>query len=873
MARRVGAVDWGSTPLGPRAAWPPPLTQAVGLMLVMRQPAFVGWGPEVALVYNDDFASLLGPRHPEALGRPLAEVWPALALAGRSALRGAPQALSDQPLGRDWADPVALTGSLSPLRDGTDRVAGLFGVLADSTRQAMALHAPRADQAQSRAEAENLARILEAFEAADYDTDLLTGEIRPSPRLNALYGYPPDHPLSMADCRARYHPDDLESVRSISAEAKPGEPRFQREFRIHLPDGTVRWVLSRGEILFDDAGRPVRARGAAIDITERKRLDAALRDSEARLRRNQEDLRTIADAVPVQIITLDRDQRYRFVNAEVGRSFGLPKEALHGRTLREQVGERTYARLRPWIERALSGQTVRFEDMEPDRHGPGRHGWTEETYIPRLSANGRVEEIVLVDHDITERKETENALRDSEERLASIFASATVGLSEVSLDGRFLQVNEELCRILGRPREQVLELGIADVTHPDDLPPSLEAVARALEESGPAALDKRYLQPDGRITWANSRITRLRHGAGRPDTLLVVTVDLTARRAAESALRRSERRLRTLIDGIPQIVWRAGQGGRWTWSSPQWTAFTGLAVEDSLGPGWLDAIHPDDHGNVLEAWDLAPERSGFDVEHRLRNADGDYRWFATRARPVREEATGAIAEWLGTSTDIDELRRLQEETHVLVMELQHRTRNLIGVVRSLAERTILGSSGLEEFRSRFRDRLAALARVNGLLAQKDVGQRVTFDELIRIELAGLGAVDGEGHGPQVRLTGPTGLRLRSSMVQTLALGLHELATNALKYGALSRPEGHLEVSWSLVSVGGEDRIRVEWIERGVPPTLTGEPRRGYGRELIERALPYQLRAETTYEIGPEGVRCTITLPVSSTMAAGPRVGG
>jgi two-component sensor histidine kinase len=116
-------------------------------------------------------------------------------------------------------------------------------------------------------------------------------------------------------------------------------------------------------------------------------------------------------------------------------------------------------------------------------------------------------------------------------------------------------------------------------------------------------------------------------------------------------------------------------------------------------------------------------------------------------------------------------------------------------------------------------------------------------------------------------------------VQTFALALHELATNALKYGALSQPEGRLEVTWSLVpGTGGERRLWVEWCESGVEVAVPeGQPaghaidgtpvplRQGYGRELIERALPYQLRAETNYELTPGGVRCSISVPVSSTL--------
>ena len=186
-------------------------------------------------------------------------------------------------------------------------------------------------------------------------------------------------------------------------------------------------------------------------------------------------------------------------------------------------------------------------------------------------------------------------------------------------------------------------------------------------------------------------------------------------------------------------------------------------------------------------------------------------------------------------------------------------------MRSIANHTIAQSNSLNEFRNAFQERLKALARVNGLLSRLNNRERITFGELVRSELSGMGITDA--NNGQVRLTGPENVKLRSSTVQTLALGLHELATNALKYGALSRPDGRLSVSWSVQrTADDEQRLKVEWRERGVP--IQREPgakptRMGYGRELIERALPYQLKAETIYRITPDGVRCTIALPIST----------
>jgi two-component sensor histidine kinase len=216
-------------------------------------------------------------------------------------------------------------------------------------------------------------------------------------------------------------------------------------------------------------------------------------------------------------------------------------------------------------------------------------------------------------------------------------------------------------------------------------------------------------------------------------------------------------------------------------------------------------------------------------------------------------------------------KELAERQQVLVRELQHRTRNLLGVVRSITNRTLEESASLDDFGTTFRERVSALARVNGLLSRLAEGARITFDELLRTELEGHGFPDGKAGNGQVRLSGPNNVRLRSSTVQTLALGLHELITNAVKYGALSKPEGQLSIRWSVQNGAGEQRLEVDWQEDGVPPELVGEgetQRKGYGRELIEKALPYQLNAKTSYTLGPQGVRCSISIPVSSSNGGG-----
>jgi two-component system, chemotaxis family, CheB/CheR fusion protein len=171
------------------------------------------------------------------------------------------------------------------------------------------------------------------------------------------------------------------------------------------------------------------------------------------------------------------------------------------------------------------------------------------------------------------------------------------------------------------------------------------------------------------------------------------------------------------------------------------------------------------------------------------------------------------------------------------------------------------SETFDDFKASYRDRLEVLGRAQGLLFRKKEGDRVTFDELIEAELAAHSIRVGE-NGP-VTLDGPKGVRLRSSTVQTLAMVLHELIANAVRYGALKQPNGRLAVRWSLETVGesGKPSLRLDWKESGV--VMAPFPHRiGQGRELIERALAYQFDARTTYDMEANGVHCTISLPIS-----------
>ena len=632
------------------------------------------------------------------------------------------------------------------------------------------------------------------------------------------------------------------------------------------------------------------------DVTARRHQEARLRESEER----QTFLLTLSDVLrPLDDPTAIHEAAMRLL---VGR-FGVARAtyleiAPEGDTTlpswRDEVdgprasqGGRIPDFIAAHLEALRSGRTVVVGGADDAPRSPGdRAVDTRVAIAVPLVEDGRLVAVVAVEADTprrwtgaqvrvleeiaertwaaVERARAEAALRASEDRFRKFGdASSDVLWMVDAATGRLDYLSSAFERVWGVPRASVMaDLSLwVRMLHPDDRSQAMTALPRAL--AGEAVTQEyRIVRSDGAIRYITDVGFPIRDASGRIVRVGGVAQDLTERRQAEHAVRAAERRQRALIEGVPQLVWRAVDGGHWTWASPQWTAFTGQSEADSRDWGWLAPVHPDDREPTMRIWAGAIERGEFQAEYRLFHAsEGRHRWFQTRATPVRDDA-GDIVEWLGTSTDIHELRELQERQRVLVAELQHRTRNLMGVVRAIFDKTARASVGTTDLRTRFQDRLESLARVQGLLSRLREGDRVTFDELIRTELSAL-----HGGEDRVTLVGPPGVRLRSSTVQTLAMALHELATNAVKYGALGQPGAHLTVAWSFKPSGHDGRpwLHVDWRETAVvmPPSGSRPAGTGQGRELIEQALPYQLDAETSYTLGPDGVHCTISIPVSA----------
>jgi two-component sensor histidine kinase len=329
----------------------------------------------------------------------------------------------------------------------------------------------------------------------------------------------------------------------------------------------------------------------------------------------------------------------------------------------------------------------------------------------------------------------------------------------------------------------------------------------------------------------------------------------------KASLRVSSEMLELALQSASQLAWEVGFDtfDIKTIGDPRSTF--GFDVPANLEK-YLSHVHPEDVSTIMDAYQAAFTGGHVidHLEHRLINpVTAETVWVHATGRLVSENGHARL---VGIARNITTQKKREQQLGVLVGELQHRTRNLISVVAAIADRTLRTSKSFDEFKTSFQDRLGALARVQSLFFRMKEGDRVAFDELLETELSAQSVRIGDDGS--ITLDGPKGVRLRSSTVQTLALVLHELVTNALKYGALKQPNGRLALRWRIGDEGGEPWLHFDWKESGVrmPPAGTAPQGTGQGRELIEQSLRYQFAAHTTYALDADGVHFSLSLPVS-----------
>jgi PAS domain S-box-containing protein len=326
--------------------------------------------------------------------------------------------------------------------------------------------------------------------------------------------------------------------------------------------------------------------------------------------------------------------------------------------------------------------------------------------------------------------------------------------------------------------------------------------------------------------------------------------------AARNALRESDARFNTLADALPHMVWSAMPDGDHDYFNERWYEFTGVARGATDSEGWNAVLHPDDRERALRAWHQCLDTGEpYQIEYRLRHRSGEYRWALARAMPMRG-ADGDIVRWIGTCTEVHESKQQAEQLEILSRELSHRIKNIFAVIGSLISLSARHAPEHKSFAQQIKQRIAALGRAHEFVRphseeSRQEGVSATLHALIGQILSPYPAREAG----RIDISGED-VPVDDQSATPIALLIHELATNATKYGALGEDGGMVYIRSQLQ---GDDLV-LEWLEDGGPPISQEPQRTGFGTVLSQLSIRDQLGGELTRDWNAGGLRVMIRVP-------------
>src|SRR5712671_5719617 len=447
--------------------------------------------------------------------------------------------------------------------------------------------------------------------------------------------------------------------------------------------------------------------------------------------------------------------------------------------------------------------------------------------------------------------------RNSEARLRAAFDNAAVGIAHIGPDGRWLRVNRALCRILGYPVDELLTKSFRDVTYPDDLAADLvqfELMREGKIES--YEVEKRDLRKDGAIIWCRKTVGCVRKGDGSIDYFVSVIEDISARKQAEKQLRENEERFRSSLVHSPLPISLFDDREQILAVSQSWLEQSGYLREELPRlEDWTIRAYGERSGEVLEQMRqiiiISTQPEARSAELTIRTKDGRERLWNFVSSPLAAQSNGRRL-FVCVAQDVTDQKAHEEQIHLLMSEINHRAKNMLSLVQAIARQT--ATRGPEDFIERFTERIQALAANQDLLVRNE-WQGVDVEDLVRAQLAHFADLVGS----RITVRGPP-VCLNAAAAQAIGLALHELATNAGKYGALSVDAGCVDVCWRLDS----DIFAMSWTERNGPP-VSQPKRRGFGSTVVDAMVKQTVNGEVQLDYIPSGVVWNLTCPAANAL--------
>ena len=640
-------------------------------------------------------------------------------------------------------------------------------------------------------------------------------------------------------------PDIPERWKDVHRRALAGESLREEQDPFLRADGRVQWA--RWEV------RPWRYANGIIggilifseDVTGRVEMEQALRESRADLDRAQAVARTGSWRFDInrKSFTGSTEAHHIFNNPPgTTVAFRYFLAAVHPDD-REHVERSWQAALKgaPYDAefRIVVAKKIRW-----------LRGRAELEYDPPGNLMGAFGSV----QDISDKKEIEDKLRQSEARYRMLHESLRDAFVQVSMDGRILEFNELYCQMLGYSPEEVRTLTYQELT-PERWHEYEERIVQnqIIPRGYSDVYEKEYRRKDGTVFPVELRAILSSDMAGRPHAMWAIVRDISGRKQAEEALRSSEERYRGIYENAGIGIAISSLEGRILSFNPAFSAMLGYTEDELRGHPFPDLVHPDDREtNLAEIERLVAQHiPSVEITNRYIGKDGKLIWVRKHVS-LLSDASGKPTHFFALVTDITERKRQDEHIKLLTREVNHRSKNILTVVQAIARQTVAVSP--DDFIDRFGRRIEALAANHDLL----VGNKwrgVKLDALVRSQLAHFKDLIGL----KIRLQGPP-VFVSAHAAQIIGMVMHELATNAGKYGALLAPDGHVEVAWSLSrSKIEQESFVLSWREAG-GPIVTPPTQRGFGSTVLCDMATVSLNANVELDFSSAGLSWRLECP-------------
>jgi len=472
----------------------------------------------------------------------------------------------------------------------------------------------------------------------DIETDTLSF----TDRAKAMFGLPVNTAMSLQVFLEAVHPDDRPFVHTVISELKANQAHTEIEYRTLWADGTVRWILAKGDCAYNAEGILISTRGVLIDISDRKQAEEALRQSE-------EQSRNILESIDDGFFSLDENWRFTYMNRSAELLLDRTPSDLIGKNLWEEFPglngsefERVYRRVAN--ERVALSVTAFYPD--DDR-------WYDVRTYP--AANG----ITIYFRNVTDRKLAEEVLQQREAELRLVTNAVPALISFVDSDQRYRFNNRAYEEWFGHPATEIYGKHLPEVlgeTAYEGIRPYVEQVLAGEE----VTFETQIPYKDGVTRYVNATYVPRFNSQGKVEGFVALVNEITDRKQAEATLRESEARFRLMADAAPVLIWMSDTDKLCYYFNLPWLNFTGRTIEQERGNGWAEGVHPDDFDRCLGTYVAAFDaRQPFKMEYRLKRFDGIYRWVMDEAVP-RYGLEGEFLGYIGSCVDIEDHKQAEE---------------------------------------------------------------------------------------------------------------------------------------------------------------------------------------------------------------------